>query len=111
MMAEFQEVMKQYKRLLVAHNSGEETPIDVHYPCMMENTEHFEETVMAWAAEHPEPQYQTWSEWFVSMGMLPDKWDSLPPGKLYVGWLPDLMHTPIPADIAEKLGIEPKEGA
>ena len=107
MMAEFSEVMKQYKRLLVAHNSGEETPIDVHYPCMMENTEHFEKTVMAWAAENPEPVYPTWGEWLHDKGIILDACQH----NEIEHWILGLNAIkPIPADIAKKLGIEPKEG-
>lgn len=56
-----------------------------------------EELVMAWAAEHPEPVYPSYLEVF--------------------GWghkktwaeIKDILANPIPADIAQKLGIEPKE--
>ena len=46
---------------------------------------------MEWAEAHPEPEYPTWVEWFNSMGGVD-------------------CGEPIPADIAEKLGIKPKEG-
>ena len=50
---------------------------------------------MEWAEEHPEPVYPTWGTW------LSEKYDYD---------LREIMYTPILADIAEKLGIEPKEG-
>jgi hypothetical protein len=67
---------------------------------------------MSWAAEHPEPVYPTWCEWLVDKGVvnvarMPVDYSGgivteiKPSGKMYE-------H--IPADIAEKLGIEPKEG-
>ena len=51
----------------------------------------FERRVMEWAEAHPEPKYPTWVEWFNSMGGVD-------------------CGEPIPADIAERLGIKPKEG-
>ena len=69
-----------------------------------------EKTIMAWAAEHPEPVYPTWGDWFVNRGMLPEKWDNLTSAYMDVGCVPKLIHSPIPADLAQKLGIEPKEG-
>lgn len=50
-----------------------------------------ERLVMEWAAENPGPVYPTWVEWFNSIGGVD-------------------CGEPIPAEIAEKLGIEPKEG-
>lgn len=54
------------------------------------------DAVMAWAAEHPEPVYPTWGEWLQRM------YNSMNYAGIFI--------TPIPADIAQKLGIEPKEG-
>lgn len=50
----------------------------------------FEEIIAKWVAEHPEPVYPTWYDWLAGHGLDPDD--------------------PIPADIAQKLGIEAKEG-
>lgn len=58
-----------------------------------------EDAVVKWAAEHPEPIYPTWVEWFRQMKMIP------PEQKCFHTWLLE----PIPADIAQKLGITPKE--
>ena len=58
-----------------------------------------EADIMSWAAEHPEPVYPTWYGWLTMMGAVTSS-DDL--------WM-DLQQ-PIPADIAQKLGIEPKEG-
>jgi hypothetical protein len=70
-----------------------------------------EKTVMSWAAEHP-VVYPMWCEWLAEKGVvdvarMPVDYSGgivteiKPSGKMYA-------H--IPADIAEKLGIEPKEG-
>lgn len=53
------------------------------------------ERIQSWAAEHPEPVYPTWREYIED----------------YTGILMiDVIDDPIPADIAEKLGLQPKEG-
>lgn len=54
--------------------------------------------VAKWVAEHPEPVYPTWVQWFRQMEIAPLE------QKCFHSWLLE----PIPADIAEKLGIEPK---
>ena len=59
------------------------------------------ETITAWAAEHPEPKYQSWGEWLSEIGVF-----QCEDGE----WRFAKANEPIPADIAEKLGIEPKEG-
>jgi hypothetical protein len=61
-----------------------------------------EKAVTAWAAEHPEPVYPTWFEYLYAISN-PDYFDLTE----FYTWM---RHTPIPADIAQKLGIEPKEG-
>ena len=61
------------------------------------------ETIMSWAAEHPEPVYPTWGEWLMSIGVIS--------GLFPKGAIDALgnLKQPIPADIAEKLGLRPKE--
>ena len=59
-----------------------------------------EADIMTWAAEHPAPVYPTWADWFKQMEIV------APTQKCFHDWL----LKPIPADIAQKLGIEPKEG-
>ena len=93
-MAEFSEVIRHFKRLC--------TTSDCNTCCLKcdkmgcitmshEDPKEFERRVMWWASAHPEPQYPTWVEWFNSMGGVD-------------------CGERIPADIAEKLGIKPKEG-
>lgn len=60
-----------------------------------------EKSITAWAAEHPEPVYPTWVDWFRQMGVVK------PTQICFHDWL----LKPIPAAIAERLGIEPKEDA
>lgn len=81
-----------------------------------------EEKVKAWAAENPEPQYPTWVEWLEEMGLTRR---SVTVGRLFnaigtdstqestipfIVMLSSNACNPIPADIAEKLGLKPKGG-
>lgn len=111
----FQEVMRQWRRMCELHTCDNwyesELPlcplIIQHngYPCddavtdlSQESVAQIEQIVTAWAAEHPEPVYPTWYRWLIMMGA--------------VGSVEDLfsdLQRPIPADIAEKLGVKPKE--
>ena len=90
-MAEFSEVMRQFNRLRNS-NACKECPMEGH--CGMDEAklvpDAFEKIVMDWAEAHPEPVYPTWLEWLDNNNRL--------------------LRDRIPADIAEKLGIRPKEG-
>lgn len=100
----FREVMHEVNRLCMAQNNCDND-------CPLENmgccgnfgahcsdplqVERIEDTVIAWAAEHPELVYPTWGTWLAER----------------FGYdLREIIYNPIPGDIAEKLGIEPKEG-
>ena len=120
-MAEFQEVMAHFKRMCEYNQHKQECPMgcimsDMNRPqCMREAFEKpktTEKTIMAWAAEHQEPVYPMWCEWLADKGVvdvarMPVDYSGgivteiKPSGKMYAR---------IPADIAQKLGIEPKEG-
>lgn len=108
-MAEFQEVAKHWKRMcsdMSEMDGCEDCPIvtmthgtrcgDV--PSEMKNIEEIEKAVTDWAAENPEPVYPTWWEYlrkkYPGRDVYPD----------------EIGEERIPADIAQKLGIEPKEG-
>ena len=65
-----------------------------------------EKEVAKWAAEHQEPVYPTWWKYLCIIGIIPDTLGDKTLGEVTVE---RLMHINIPADIAEKLGIEPKE--
>lgn len=66
-----------------------------------------ENIIAAWAAEHPEPVYETWFEYLLRIGVIPK---NAPAGGEYQWIVESIKHKPIPADIAQKLGTEPKEG-
>ena len=103
-MAEFQEVCKQWRRMCRDGSKDYACAYCKMYSSIDESVcrgipneddaKVIESFVMSWAAEHPEPVYPTWGTW------LADKYDFD---------LREIMYTPIPADIAQKLGIEPKE--
>ena len=65
-----------------------------------------ENVVTEWVAEHPEPVYPTWREWLIEQGVI-QMVESVGHDDL----IPSMMLSvdePIPADIAEKLGLQPK---
>lgn len=116
-MAEFQEVMRQWERMCESIGVHDRIKCPLVHALDIPNCEscsesvfidpaHTEEIVMSWAAEHPEPKYPTWWEWLSDSGFVAKK---VPPDFAF-----ELIETglvePIPADVAEKLGIQPKEG-
>jgi hypothetical protein len=133
-MAEFSEVMKHAKRMCAKQNNNcEGCPIyDDGIACPVEGPPEnwklhrfavYERIIMSWAAANPELKYPTWVEWwnenFSSEGRrMLTPCSFVPPAELgcsigmdgcmnapYKCW-----HTPIPADIAEKLNIKPIGG-
>ena len=132
-MAEFQEIVKQAKRMCrMYENSCTGCPIaDQDDRCMFEvgNADCIpeswdlrklriaEELVMAWAAAHPEPRYPSWNDAWHQL--FPDMAEKFPPCYRYFmgsarleGFCPGLRcekcrNQPVFADIAEKLGIKP----
>lgn len=73
------------------------------------------EQIQAWAADHQEPVYPTWLEWLKSMGVIPylmglvtvrDVDGTFDDGHVNIT---ENALKEIPADIAEKLGLQPKE--
>ena len=115
MMAEFQEVMKQFNRMCeygkkhpVAGYCGAHCAFEVScgfdkpnqaLRVAMNDPKKFEFGVMKWAAEHPEPVYPTWEEYLRNIGVIPTSQDIIQ----------TFLKIPIPADIAQKLGLKPKE--
>ena len=119
-MAEYNEVIKQFKRMCWYYSRDKvqkSCPMCTSYPncnigqcrkIAFEKSAHFAATVMRWAAEHPEPVYPTWAEWLESMHIVNQNTaDDLESPYVIKAWY---YNSPIPADIAQKLGIEPKEG-
>ena len=106
-MAEFQEVMRQYDRMCSHYEECAGCPFHRNVIwCIKkiggkryvnENARPAEEIIMAWAAKHPEPVYPSYIEVF--------------------GWahkktwaeIKDILANPIPADLAKKLNVDPKE--
>lgn len=120
-MAEFQEVIRQKNRMC---QSVLCCKCDIYLMCGQElsecpqfisnNPKKAEEVIMAWAKENPEPVYPLWGEWLVSIGAAHNAPTGIPfqtadgriidpPWEICVD-----LYEPIPADIAQKLGIRPK---
>lgn len=114
-MAEFREVMTRFARLCdyYSQRSCHGCPVDEEgFNCACEkqgysktSAEELEAIIMKWAAEHPEPVYPSWYAWLANMGVVPIE---LPPDQAVIVTDIGLLKK-IPADIAQKLGIEPKE--
>ena len=111
--AEFIEVARAKRRMCNAHKK-KCSECKLQENCSLLNVfaykdnevKKLENEVMSWAAEHPEPVYPTWVEYLVGIGVIPHE--------IRLETADALMDThllkPICADIAQKLGIEPKEG-
>ena len=106
-MAEYNEVIKQFKRMCKSVTPMKCTRGECPMGCenigqcrkvAFERPAKFEEQVMTWAVEHPEPVYPTWGQYF-------RRYYGLEYCKGH-----EMLLENIPADIAEKLGIVPKEG-
>ena len=114
-MAEFCELVRIKKRLCAKYKcgfcngcplgKGENSLCGIisvnHYPDFQ--FKELEDELLSWAAKNPEPVYPTWEEWLVSIGVA-----QVGSGMLSIH--PAISEKPIPADIAQKLGLKPKEG-
>lgn len=121
-MSEFTDVMRQARRMCEAQEDCESCPLwnTANFFCKLDTTCYsddsaIENIVMKWAAEHPEPVYPTWREWQNSTFMdahtpiRPCEFGSKRRFKCDGKTCYECKLEPIPADIAEKLGIKPKE--
>ena len=117
-MAEFQDVMKQWRRMCDKMREQGDWCQSAICPlggkCQLPSTTDIaevERVVMQWAAEHPEPVYPTWGEWLEKQGVvktvLSPRYEEN--GASYYTPMYEITN-PIPGDIAEKLGLKPKEG-
>ena len=114
-MADCVDVIRQFERMCKANAGCINCPLDapdgVSYTCsihaFVNNPEHIEHEVMSWAEKHPEPVYPTWAEWLVDSGVFPEKMSTIP--SVAFNTIRDSLSVEIPAEIAQKLGIEPKE--
>lgn len=111
-MAEFENVMAGYARMCKYMNQDcyeRNCPLAYKNFCTKpvhsytaEDIQEAEEIITKWVAEHPEPEYPTWYEWLSTTSFIEKVRCGSGTYKTY-NW-----KEPIPADIAEKLGIEPK---
>lgn len=128
-MAEFSKVMRQAKRMCYYIDNCDECPLE--YACNAEEFSAFtqphvsaskmEKLIMDWAAQNPEPRYPTWQEWHDTM-FAKSSLEEVPCPKFFLDQArgenlcveskgcTDCWSNPIPADIAEKLGIKPIGG-
>lgn len=125
-MAEFQVVMKQAKRMCkefgndcagcgLASSHCPLGPIPENWDGV--DFANVERIVMDWAAAHPEPRYPTWNEWYKATFPnsnyhtipCPSMFYKICETSNYHGEVEcyECKNSPISADIAEKLGIEP----
>lgn len=126
---EFVEVMRQWKRMCNKYFDGknwvcnETCPMysfevcskpTAKYPVPLEIGQdlahEIDRVIMAWGSENPEPVYPTWLELAVQQGFKIEEGKQCTDEELLLILLMASVNTPIPADIAQKLGIEPKNG-
>ena len=121
-MSEFTDVMRQARRMCKTQEDCESCPIwnPDEFFCKIDTTCYSDDSaiegiVMQWAAKHPEPVYPTWREWQNSTfkdahkHIAPCTFGSRDRFKCEGKTCYVCMDQQIPADIAEKLGIKPKE--
>ena len=116
----FQEVMKQFDRMCWHYQQKRECPmacpmngvnISQCRKIAFEEPKVTEQTVMQWAEENPEPVYPTWVEWLLEQGVASKRRGfRFEEDGMYEYCLTAYAFKPMPADIAQKLGIPPKEG-
>ena len=125
-MAEFKEVMKQARRMCETHTCGDCPLRTMECECRMcfppgeignqRELEAIQRIVMDWAAKHPELRYPTWDEWWKREFPAAD--NAIYPCTFSIRerfacsgqGCETCRAQPIPADIAEKLGIKPIGG-
>lgn len=132
-MAEFSEVVKQWRRMCKYYSDkgmkaeqlscvdtcplGHNTVCGIIKDALDSDIETMVKEVAKWTAEHPEPVYPTWGEWLEEMGIMADIHDRPNKNKQVLEVCGKPLYSiptakvlyPIPADIAKKLGIKPKE--
>ena len=123
-MAKFTEVMRQARRMCESFRDGHCSECPIGNANSLEcgitvtsemDCKEVERRVMQWATEHPAPVYPTWREWQNST--FPDAHKFVKPCefgrrdrfKCKEKTCYQCISEPIPEDIAERLGIKPKE--
>ncbi len=124
-MAEFQDIMKQAKRMCVTVNDCDQCELMTDAGCRFaifaddaKYSHEIEQIVMDWAAKHPEPRCPSWNEWQGANFQMAERaicaahfMDAGAAGCYASGNSCDkCRERPIPADIAERLGIKPIGG-
>lgn len=124
-MSEFAETMHQARRMCAAHGgmcSANDCPLNNEDAdaCRLlpdhagEGYVDVERVIMDWAKEHPEPVYPTWEEGWKQL--FPDAKNTPCPDCFGIEYrvpecaylsCADCKSHPMPADVAEKLGIKP----
>lgn len=126
-MAEFQDVMKRAKRMCGAHSECDNCSMrdvigNIGCPFLeayIDRAGQIEHIVMEWAASHPEPRYPSWQDAWNKL--FPEAAGGVPCPKYFISEkqydemcigndCECCLESPIPADIAEKLGIKPIGG-
>lgn len=121
-MADFAHTMRNWRRMCetlirehdgVGYKACEDCPLNSNPICTTETKDlnafdimNAEKGIMKWAAEHPEPVYPTWLEYLCEIGVIPKV---IHCNELYLVAYNGIHDNRIPADIAEKLEIQPKE--
>lgn len=118
-MFDFKYIMHHWKRMCdwcdekFGQNCCDHCPAR-HYNCggifEMEPDTDFEGLAVkvdAWAKEFPEPAYPTWRDALLQCGLLYKKIDNKGGAEIVPNWPEMAKH--IPADVAQPLGIMPKE--
>lgn len=106
-MAEYSEVIKQFKRMCrYTNHSGlpNECPLYCkghgcnisHCRLLAFEDKKFQNVVMSWAAEHPEPVYPAWRDWLRDLYGNPNM------------TMTDILESPIDPEIARRLNIVPR---
>lgn len=114
-MAEHSEVIKQFKRMCKSMTgircTRGECPMGYAFGCenigqcrkiAFERPDVFEEKVMAWAAENPEPVYPTIAKYLEQFGIIIRR-DGTMEADFFKA------NEPMSTDVAKLLGIDPKE--
>ena len=114
-MAEYDNVIKEFKRMCwyYSRDKTQKTcPMCTSYPncnigqcrkIAFERPTEFEGKVMLWARANPKPKYPSWGEYLCNIGLIHDCTES-------EDVVSRLFDNVIPDCIAQKLGLEPKEG-
>ena len=114
-MAEFVTVMKDWQRMCASMQGGiakcDNCPL-FKVLCQYKPNEKVdlagaEKIIEKWAEDNPEPVYPTWIEWLHTTSAVDGTLD-IPVGDGTI-FRVAIKNEPIPADIAEQLGLKPKE--